>query len=465
MKKWSDHLNDINKNLYKKRVAIFSLAVSVVLVLAKILVAYYSNSISVFSEALNNGLDLVTVLMTLLAVRIATRPADKDHTYGHGKYENLSAFFEIIIITLLSVFIIFKSIQRLINRSFILNLNNYVFYILIASIIINIIRVYFIGSAAKRFNSMAFRADFINYSSDAISSVIVIIGLLLAKRGFYLADPIASIIVSIIIIGFSIRLLLKIIRNFLDYIPVETTEKVSKMLENFPEISRVYDLKIHEVGDTKFISADLGLNDNIYISQIEKIKEKIRKEIAKNLPGSEVMIEFRPALSRDNIDCVVKEVLLNQDSVNDIHNIFIYNVGKQLDISVHIELSKSFNLEDADKLTDKTEEILKKRIENLRNIYIHIEDARINEEWDDVTQQSEILISKIKDSISLIASPDTCHKFTVLEKSGHINIAFHCRLDRNLGIGQAHSAVTEMENIVKNISNNISEVSIHVEPI
>ena len=72
-------------------IAAFSLAVSIVLVTVKVLVAYFSNSIGVFSEALNNGLDLVTVLIAFLAVRISLRPPDKDHTYGHGKYENLSA--------------------------------------------------------------------------------------------------------------------------------------------------------------------------------------------------------------------------------------------------------------------------------------------------------------------------------------------------------------------------------------
>ena len=71
------------KNIYKKRVALFSLVVSVALVLVKILIAVLSNSMGVFSEAINNGLDLVAVLITFLAVRIATRPADSNHTYGH----------------------------------------------------------------------------------------------------------------------------------------------------------------------------------------------------------------------------------------------------------------------------------------------------------------------------------------------------------------------------------------------
>ncbi|GAH99885.1 unnamed protein product [marine sediment metagenome] len=81
-----------SKGLYMKKIAMFSILVSIFLVIIKVTVAYFTNSIGVFSEALNNGLDLVTVIATYMAIRISIRPADKDHTYGHGKYENLSLY-------------------------------------------------------------------------------------------------------------------------------------------------------------------------------------------------------------------------------------------------------------------------------------------------------------------------------------------------------------------------------------
>ena len=457
--------SEVQQNRYKKRVALFSLIVSILLVIIKVLVAYFSNSIGVLSEALNNGLDLVTVLIAFLAVRIATRPPDKDHTYGHGKYENLSALLEIIVIFFLSFFIIYKSIQRIITQNFDLRINIYVFLVLAISIVINIVRVYFVGNAARRYNSFAFRSQFLNYSGDILNSVIVIIGLILASRGYNLADPIASIIVSLIIIGFGIRLAIRVVRNFLDYIPVEITEKVQEVLKNRTEVRAVNRLKIHEVGNIRFINIDVGVDDNIYISQVEKIKKAIKKEISDKIPGAETMIEIRPALSKENIDCIVKEVLIDQKNVKDIHNIFIYKIEDKIDISVHIELSKLLNLEESEKLTEKTEDTIKKKIKNVRNIYIHIEDAKPDEDWDDVTSRSEKMIEQVKKNISSQISPETCHKFTVLERNGIYNIAFHCRLDRNMDVKEAHSIITQVENRIKQISKNINEVSIHMEPI
>ena len=457
-------INKIADFMGKKQVALFSLIITVLLVTVKIIVAYLSNSISVFSEALNNGLDLVTVLITFLAIRISTRPPDKDHTYGHGKYENLSALFQLVVISLLCFFIIYKSIQRIILKDFELMLNNYVFIVLIGSILVNIIRVYFVGNVAKKYNSYAFKAEFLNYLSDIISSLIVVIGLFIARAGFYLADPIASIIISILILVFGVRMAIKVVKNFLDYIPREVTEKVHEILEEIPEIESVNRILIHEVGNIKFVNLEISVDDNIYLSQLENLKGKIAGEIAKNLTDSQIMVSVKSSFSEDNVDCKVKEILLNQADVKDIHNIFIYNVGDKIDISIHMELNKSLSLTESEKLTALTEDLILEKITYARNIYIHIEDSKGDESWNDITGRSEDLINRIKKEISVHVLPGSCHNFTILERNGNYNIAFHCRLDKKMEVESAHLIITKIENRIKRISGSIGEVLVHVEP-
>jgi len=447
-----------------KKIAMFSILVSIFLVIIKVAVAYFTKSIGVFSEALNNGLDLVTVLVTYMAIRISTRPADKDHTYGHGKYENLSAFLEIAIISALSFFIIYKSIQRIIYKNIVLNLNWYVFLILIISIFLNIIRVFYVGRAARKYNSFAFKANFLNYSSDILSSTIVIIGLFMANAGIYVADPIASIIISVIILTFSLRLSIRIVGNLLDYIPKEVTDKVMEILKEIPEIKSVNKLKIHEVGNIKFINLEICLKNNLYSSQVENIKDKIKNKVSRGVPESEIILETKSLPTEDNIEAYVKEIILNQPHVKDIHNIYIYNVDNYIDISIHIELNRYLKLEETEKLTKVTEDKIKKKIGNIRSVYIHIEDARSSEDWNDITKESEKLISNIKKEISSYVNPETCHKFTILEKEGLYNLAFHCRLKKSLDVKKAHLIVTKIEDNIKKKFESISEISIHVEP-
>ncbi len=448
----------------KRRIAAFSLVVSIFLVTIKVLAAYFSNSLGIFSEALNNGLDLVTVLITFLAIRMSTKPADRDHTYGHGKYENFSAFIELVIISGLCIFIMYKSVQRIITRDFELFLPWPIFLVLGVSVALNIIRVILLRNAARKYHSFAFRAEFINYSGDIISSVVVIAGLLLARAGMVLADPIASILVALVVMGLSFRLSVSIVRNLLDYIPREVTEKIRGAVSGIKEIAQINDIKVHEVGGIKFINLDLAIPNNVYLSQVEQIKGKVRDAIKKEFPDSNIIAEIRPGFCKDNVSDSIKSVALNQPEIEDIHNIYVYSVGPYLDISLHVKLSKDFNLKEVEALTKQTEKKLKGKIENLRRIYIHAEDLSSKEGWDDVTQQSGAIIQQIKQEISAFIEPVSCHHFTVLKKDHYCHVAFHCRLDSRLNIEQAHKIITKVEDFIKTNIENVDDVLIHVEP-
>ncbi|PIU29240.1 MAG: hypothetical protein COT09_01870, partial [Candidatus Hydromicrobium americanum] len=231
-----------------------------------------------------------------------------------------------------------------------------------------------------------------------------------------------------------------------------------------PEIKSVDKLKIHEVGNIKFINLEIYLKSNLYLSQVENIKDKIKNKISIGVPQSEIILETKSPTTEDNIEACVKEIILNQPHVKDIHNICIYNVDNYIDISIHLELNRYLKLEETEKLTKVTEDKVKKKIGNIRSVYIHIEDARSSEDWIDITKKSEKLISNIKKEISSYVNPETCHKFTILEKEGLYNMAFHCRLKKSLDVKKAHSIVTKIEDDIKKKFENISEISIHVEP-
>ena len=99
----------------KHRAAIFSVLAALGLTLLKLVVGLYTNSLGILSEALHSGLDLLAALMTLYAVRVSSRPADSGHPYGHGKVENLSALAETLLLFLISFWVIYEGIQRLLG--------------------------------------------------------------------------------------------------------------------------------------------------------------------------------------------------------------------------------------------------------------------------------------------------------------------------------------------------------------
>jgi len=343
-------------------------------------------------------------------------------------------------------------------------LNTYVFIILIVAIFINIIRVFYVGKAARKYNSFALKAEFINYSSDILSSIIVIAGLYLANVGVYIADPVASIMVSLIVLTFSIRLSIRIIRNLLDYIPKEITDSIEEILREIKEIESVNKLKIHEVGNTKFVNMEICLTSNLYLSQAEKLKKEIKNKILGRVPCSEIILETKFMQTEFEIEENIKEIVMNNENIRDVHNIFIYNVKNSIDATLHIELDEDLSLENAEKLTKIVEKKIKDKINNIRRVYIHIEDFRSSEYWNDVTGESEDLISRIKREISPYVDPETCHNFTILEKDKLYNLAFHCRLKKSVSVKKAHFVISRIEDDIKKKFNNICGISIHVEP-
>ncbi len=450
--------------LAKRKLSIFSLATSVFLVILKTIVAYTSNSLGVYSEALNNSLDIVTVLITFLAIRASIKPADKDHPYGHGKYENFSALLETLIISLLSFYIIYKSISRIVTKDYALNINIYVFIVLIFSIIINIFRVLYIRNIAIKYDSPAFKANLINYSGDILSSLIVIAGLVFVRYGINIADPIASIIISLIILFFSVRLALKTLRDLLGYIPAKLTDSIENLLSGFKEIQKIDQIRIQEVGNIKFINILLSLKSSLHLSQVEQIKEKIKNKLGAELPDTEIFIETKSSLYDSNINDLIKEIILNETKVKDTHNVLVSNIEGKLNITIHLELENELKLVEAEEITKNIEDKIKKTAPEIERVYIHIEVENNPEDWNDITDKSEKLIEDIKNCIKNQIDTGTCHKFTVLFDGEKYNISFHCRFNRDLEIKKVHLKTTELENIIKTALPDINELTIHAEP-
>ena len=122
----------------KRRVAAASVMAAVVLTVGKLVVGYLTDSLGILSEAAHSGLDLVAAFVTLLAVRASARPADREHTYGHGKVENLSALLETLLLLLTCVWIIYEAGHRLIWEDATVDVTVWSFVVILVSIAIDV---------------------------------------------------------------------------------------------------------------------------------------------------------------------------------------------------------------------------------------------------------------------------------------------------------------------------------------
>jgi cation diffusion facilitator family transporter len=278
----------------KKHVALVSVFAAVFLTGFKLIIGLLTGSLGILSEALHSGLDLLAAVMTYFSVRISDKPADRDHNYGHGKIENLSAFIETILLLITCIWIIYEAIGRLVSGKTHIDVNVWSYVVVISSIIIDFNRSRMLSKAAVKHNSQALEADALHFSTDIWSSSVVLLGLVCANFGFYLADSLAALVVAIIVLYVSYKLGKKAIDVLLDKAPENVITKVKETLKSFPEVKQYHSLKIRTSGADTFIKFNIHLEPNMSLQQVHEVCDKIEHEIKNNIARSEVYIHAEP---------------------------------------------------------------------------------------------------------------------------------------------------------------------------
>src|SRR3989449_5197482 len=149
----------IEEGREKKRAALLSVGSAVLLVSLKTFLVVRTGSLGVLSEALHSGLDLVATIITFLSVRMSDQPADERHPYGHGKFENFSAFVETGLLALTALYIIYEAFDRLFFHSVHIQPSVTAILVLFCALTIDLTRARSLGHAARKYSSEALEAD------------------------------------------------------------------------------------------------------------------------------------------------------------------------------------------------------------------------------------------------------------------------------------------------------------------
>src|SRR4029077_2602868 len=167
----------------KKRAALLSVGSALLLVSLKAFLVIRTGSLGVLSEALHSGLDLVAAVITFLSVRVSDEPADERHPYGHGKFENFSAFVETGLLVLTAFYIIYEAFERLFFRSVHIAPSITAIVVLLVALAIDMTRARALSIVVKKYHSEALEADALHFSTDVWSTMVVIAGIGLVWAG------------------------------------------------------------------------------------------------------------------------------------------------------------------------------------------------------------------------------------------------------------------------------------------
>jgi len=455
----------------KRAVALSSLLAAVVLTLLKAVVGVATNSLGVLSEALHSLLDLVAAGITLWAVRISSRPADREHTYGHGKFENLSAMAATLLLLATSMWIIYEAIRRLFVEEVKVNASVWAFLVVIVSIAVDFSRSRALTRVARKYQSQALEADALHFSTDIWSSVVVLLGLIgvwvADKSGLAWlasADAVAALGVALIVVWVSLKLGKKSVADLLDAIPKDLQDKVATAVAGVPGVEQVKQVRARRSGPGVFADVTLTVDHATGLERAHAIADQTEAAVHAVLPNADVVLHVEPtAPEGDDVLATVRSLAARH--ALGAHSVRICREGDQRWLELHIEVSESLTLDEAHRQATEFEQALRGAIPSLDRIVTHIEPA-----GDAASTQQALPAShgKVHEALREFFAENRAaaepHDVKVQMVEGELTVSLHCNLAPATVITDAHHFTERLEQHLRSRIANLGRVLIHAEP-
>lgn len=361
---------DVNNPDVRAKYGYLEAKVSIVgntaLFILKLFLGLYINSIALIADAIHTLSDVGTSGVVIFGFRIAKKQPDKEHPLGHGRAEYIATLIIAVLLIVVGIEFIRQSAERIIDIQDITN-QEYaiiIFIIVLLSAVAKELMAKYSFVLSKKINSDSLKADAWHHRSDAIASVGVAIGIIGARYGFPILDPIFGLFVAIIIIYVGITLI-KTSSNFLigATIDDQTSEKIKKIAKSMDFIKDVHKVYLHDYGTTKIITLHAEINPDLSIDKAHEIANKLEQKIQVETNFSTV-IHLEPANVYNRPkkdDKFIESILSKKKEIKSFHNIRIIQSVEKEDIKMHLVVDKDMSVHDSHELSHSLKSILEKQ--------------------------------------------------------------------------------------------------------
>jgi len=289
------------KGIY--RVTIVGSIVNFLLLIFKFLAGIFGNSAAMIADAVHSLSDFITDIIVLVFVKISSKPADKDHNYGHGKYETLATALIGLILITIGFGIFYNGVVKIIafiSGEMLTPPGMLAFIAAIVSIILKEILYQYTIIKGKYFNSQAVIANAWHHRSDALSSIGTAIGIggaILLGHQWRVLDPIAAVIVSFFIIKVAYQLIKPCIEELLERsLSKDVEENITKIISSFSQVTESHHLCTRRIGNNIAIEVNIRLDGNLTLCEVHNVTTDIEIQLKKEYgSGTHVGIHMEPS--------------------------------------------------------------------------------------------------------------------------------------------------------------------------
>lgn len=454
----------------KYRVALHSLYAALIITVIKIVAVYFSGSLGILSEVFNSSIDVFVCLVTILSIKYSSKPPDEDHNYGHEKVESFSALFQVLILILTSAYIIYEAISRLfIYKDVEVNVSVWIIGALLITMCIDYYRAKALKKIAVETKSNALEADALHFSSDILSTSVVIIGLILIYFNISkIADTVAALISTFIIIYLGVKLSRKAIDSLMDRVPAGLYEKLKYETLLIKGVEDIKNCRLRSTGSKIYVDMTIFISRLVPFSKAHDIVDSVEKRINQLIPNADIVIHSEPLETKDETINDKIRMIVNEFGLK-CHDIYSHKIDNEIYSELHIEVCNTNDLTKAHNTITEIEDKIKKEIDVISHLKIHIDEpSEILFDTKDITKNSNEIVREVNKILSESNEIISSNGIQIISSNGRIRISLNCVFDYIYSLDEVHDIVTVLESKIylhlKEHHPKLANVIIHAEP-
>jgi cation diffusion facilitator family transporter len=446
----------------QRRTALWSLAAAMVLVVLKLGTGLLTGSLALISAGVESSGDVIAAFLTLLAIRMAIKPADGDHNYGHRRAENIAALGEAAIVFVGGVIIAFEAIRQLIVGGHDVDAHWYVFVVIGLALAIDVSRIVVSLRAAKRWGSAAFRANAFNFAGDLAGSIAVLIGLGLVAAGIPAGDAIAALVVACVIFFAVGRLAFENVRALMDYAPEASRARITDAINEAAPEAELRRLRLREVGGQVFADVTLGVAPATTVAADHETADRVEAAIRAVVPASDVVVHAEPRMSGADLREQILATALTDPDVKDAHDIAIYTDRGTSIVALHLKLHADSSLKAAHDAAERVEAAVVALRPGVQAVHTHLEPI----EGPVALRPDRVPGADVGDLHATVAhllgaEPSECD---LRETDVGPVLVLTVGTDAAAGLSAAHDLASELERDLRIAYPRLADVVVHTEP-
>jgi cation diffusion facilitator family transporter len=449
----------------KRRAALASVAASLALTLAKLAAGLMSGSLALLSEAAHNALDIGASALTYFAVREADKPADEEHPFGHAKIEAVAALGQTGFLIVLAVAVAIEALRRIGGEAQAVDANLVAFAAILASMGVDVARWLTLMRIARETKSDALAADALHYSSDLVSSALVLVGLAATRAGWAHADAFAAIGVAAFIAVAGYRLGRRTIDALVDAAPKGLAEAVRATVERVPGVAGTEFLRLRRSGAQTVGDLGLLVSRTLPLERVSAIKSEVAEAIARRWPDAALTLTANPLALDDETVLERVQVIAARRRLF-VHHVAVQKVGERKSVTLDLEVDGRMTLAAAHDIATQLESAIEHELGADIEVETHIEPMEMHEIGG--TNADPALTKAIAGSLARNAARDNVlrdiHNVRARTAANGHFVIFHCRADPAISVEATHERVDALERSVRDEFPSVVRIVGHAEP-